>query len=259
MLLVTLTYMNILYKTTIIRGFGALVIAALMLAIPMYALAESGGKKNGSGPTTVGSTLEVHIGNNGGVLVRGARVTSVSGSSITATTAWGSTNMTWTIRTDGTTQFLGRNGETITASTIVTGDYVSFAGTINSSFASPTVDAKVVKDWSIPQSETKVSGTVQSINVTGNSLIVVNGNGTTTVAVTGSTKITSGKDTVTLSSIVPNDKVKASGSFNASTRTLTATALVVDKKSTSDVKKDIRSIFKDAWGGKGWNWFFKNH
>lgn len=250
--------MNTLYKKTIIRGVGALVIAALMLIAPMYALAESGGKKNGSGPTTVGSTLEVHIGNDGGALVRGARVTSVSGSAITATTAWGSTAMTWTIRTDGTTQFLGRNGETITASTIVAGDYISFAGRINSSYASPTVDAKVVKDWSIPQSETKVSGTVQSVNVSGNSLTVVNGTGTTTVAVTGSTTITAGKTTVSLASIVPNDKVKATGSYNASTRTLTATSLTVEKKSTADVKKDIRNILKDAWGGKGWNWFFKN-
>lgn len=249
--------MKTITKHTYLGIIGAIAVTLALVVAPLFAFAESGNKKQGSGPTVVGSTLEVHIGNNNSVLVRGARVSAISGSTITASTAWGTTSMTWTIRTDGTTQFLGRNGETITAATIVAGDYVSFAGTMNTTFVSPTVDAKVVKDWSIPVSETTVSGTVSSVNASGNSLVVTNENGTTTIAVLSSTTIMSGKNTIALSAIVAGDKIKASGSYNATTKTLNATKLTVTKKVNDNSRKELKDIFKDAWGGKGWNWFFK--
>ena len=51
----------------------------------------------------VGSTLEVHISNNGKTLVRGAKVTAVATNSITATTTWGANIVTWTVTTDSNT------------------------------------------------------------------------------------------------------------------------------------------------------------
>ena len=53
-----------------------------------------------------GSSLEVHINDNGSVLVRGAKVTAVSVTTITAITEWNGASMSWNINKDATTKFI---------------------------------------------------------------------------------------------------------------------------------------------------------
>ncbi len=115
---------------------------------------------------SLGSTLEVHINDNGKVLVRGAKVTSVSGSSFNAATVWGAASMSWSVSTTGETEFVHSNG----MSDIAVGDFVSFTGKMNTGIASPfSVNADIVKDWSpkIPvNAKTTVEGTVKLISGT---------------------------------------------------------------------------------------------
>src|SRR5438105_2503784 len=89
---------------------GALLIASLAAAESDMGMSAS--MKHGHSDDThgMGTTLEVHINDNGKVLVRGAKVTGVSGNTILASTAWGGAAINWTVTTDGSTEFVRRFG-----------------------------------------------------------------------------------------------------------------------------------------------------
>lgn len=95
-----------------------------------------------------GSTLEVSITDAGRVLVRGAEVTAVSGGTISARTEWGASALSWTVGTNGDTNFVTRGGANTNADDIDVGDTVSFSGALDTNGSTFTVDADVVKNWS---------------------------------------------------------------------------------------------------------------
>jgi hypothetical protein len=205
--------------------------------------------------------VEVAVTDSGNVLVRGAKVTAVSGSTITAVTTAGASTLTWTVTTDGSTSFITSSGSGSSLGTISVGDIVSFAGALSGSGLS--VKATAVKDWTVGANERSIVGTVQSVNSTGNSLTITNGkdNGNdnkkvTTIQFTNST-VVSGTGT-TFGSIVAGDKVKATGTVNADGTVLTATAVTVThppaKLGNDDFVKKIRAWFSDhgfGFFGKG--------
>ena len=91
--------------TTLFTKLSTVALVAAFTIAPVFALADSG-KSKSFAPRSVGSTLEVMISDNGKAVVRGAKVTDVSGSTITAQTMWDASSITWTVRTDGDTDFL---------------------------------------------------------------------------------------------------------------------------------------------------------
>lgn len=95
-----------------------------------------------------GSTLEVHINNDGKVLARGGKVTAVSGNTITATLTFGSNVMTWTINTNDSTKFVRKNGGAANVSEVAVGDFISWSGNLDTSTTGLAVTASIVKDWS---------------------------------------------------------------------------------------------------------------
>src|SRR3989344_3016317 len=56
-------------------------------------------------------TLELHIANNGLVLLEGARVVSLSGGRIRVEMAWGAASFTWVTNTNSNTKYFSSNGE----------------------------------------------------------------------------------------------------------------------------------------------------
>ena len=84
-------------------------------------------------------------------LVRGATVTAVSGNTITATTALGSTTLAWTVVTDANTQVIASSSRSL--SSVAVGDKINFSGSLLGSATSLTVNANVVKDTSKPFNE----------------------------------------------------------------------------------------------------------
>ena len=89
---------------------------------------------------------EVHIANNGLMLLRGARVTSVSGNTIRVTLSWGSSDFTWVLLTDSGTTFLTASGEKQALSDIRVGDIVTATGTLNESGSSSVISADFVRE-----------------------------------------------------------------------------------------------------------------
>jgi len=178
-----------------------------------------------------GSSLEVSIKDNGQVLVRGAKVSGVSGNTITATTAWGAMNLNWNVNVLSSTNIVRKFGSVSPLSEIKTGDIISFTGTVSSGTNSAmVVDAKVIKNWSITKQNvrSKIEGTVKSVS--GSTLpasIVVTAEGKDyTVSVSSATSVVNDAwASVSLSSFVVGNKVTAYGVVNDSTLSVAATVL----------------------------------
>ena len=89
--------------------------------------------------------LEVHIANNGFVLIRNATITSIAGTTIEARIAWGSSTLTWKVQTDGKTEFVQPDGEKGTLSGLAAGDTVTITGELDPTMSEPTVIAETVR------------------------------------------------------------------------------------------------------------------
>jgi hypothetical protein len=211
--------------STILQTAAVLLVAAAVAAAftiaPLFASAKSSDNKI----RTVESGTTVSIANNGSVLVRGAEVTAVSGDVITARTQWGDTNISWKVETDNDTNFLQKNGSTVSASDIKAGNTVSFAGTLDADAGSFSVDADVVKNWSLASGTVALTGTVTSLNDDADSFVMRLANGTNvTVTTSGSTTIKGG----TFGDVDVNDRIVVSGTYTSGTSVLAASKIGVD-------------------------------
>ncbi|MDQ3075893.1 MAG: hypothetical protein M3Q34_02095 [bacterium] len=178
-----------------------------------------------------GLNLEVSIKDNGQVLVRGAKVTAVSGNMISATTAWGAMNLNWNVNVLSSTNFVRKHGTTSSIAEVKVGDMISFTGKVTSGTSSAiVVDAKVIKNWSVTKQNvrSKIEGTVKSIAGTAapTTLVLTKDSKDYTVNVATNTSIVN-DDWVatTLSSFVVGNKVTAYGVVNDTTLSVVATVL----------------------------------
>ena len=250
--------MNLVQKFGIAATSGA-VLAALAFA-PVIASADND-KNKGENNRPASQRVEVAIADSGNVLVRGAKVTAVSGGTITATTVAGASTLTWTVTTDSLTSFSTSAGAGSSIGQISVGDTVSFAGALSGTGLS--VKATAVKDWTVGANERSIVGTVQSVNATSSSLTIVNGKDNdndnkkvTTIQFTGSTVI-NGTGT-TFGSIVAGDKVKATGTVNADGTILTATSATISHESPKLGNDDFGKKIKAWFSNHGFNFFGKS-
>lgn len=91
--------------------------------------------------------LEVHIANNGLVLLRGARVIALSGNIIRVGMTWGTSDVTWSAATHYNTRFLTSDGQKETLGDIKVGDFVTVTGQLIASGKEPTVDTDYVREY----------------------------------------------------------------------------------------------------------------
>ncbi len=178
-----------------------------------------------------GSSLEVNIKDNGQVLVRGAKVTAVSGNTISAATSWGAMNINWSVNVLSSTNIVRKFGSVSPLAEIKVGDILSFTGTVTSGTnTSIVVDAKVVKNWSVTKQNvrSKIEGTVKSVGgtVAPSTMIVTSNSKDYTVNVATNTSIVNDNwANTTLASFVVGNKVTAYGVVNDTTLSVAATVL----------------------------------
>ena len=95
--------------------------------------------------TTRPPMLEIHIANNGLVLLRGARVMSISGSTVHVEMTWGVSHFTWIVQTSSNTHILTPQGESTTLADIHIGDSVTVTGMLSAHTTESTIDAEFVR------------------------------------------------------------------------------------------------------------------
>jgi len=227
------------------------ILALLPFAGTAYADNDSNSK--------AGTGVEVSIGANGSALVRGAKVTSVSGPTIGANTNYGSSLLGWTVKTDSNTEFSANKGSATGLAQIAVGDIISFRGSLDQAVSGLTVNAKVVKDWTHVESKKTFSGIVTTINATLGSFTVSHDSATTSVQTNSGTtfKLTNGNN-ASFADIFLNAKVKVMGMFNASSSVLTATSIDIGTTTKKNGwGSDDQKQWRDWIRGKVWLNFWK--
>ena len=142
--------------------FFAFSLAAFFFSLPAQSAAAEGRPAFASASmpaaaAAAGSSLwplEIHIANNGLILLRSARVVSISGSTLTVSTAWGSSDFTWTVQTNATrfetrdfgTRFLNRDGKKSSLANIQEGDKVTITGALDPAAQEPVIKADSVRN-----------------------------------------------------------------------------------------------------------------
>ncbi len=197
-----------------------------VLAIAVPALADNDKNENLKKIHDVGTTLEVHINDNGTVLVRGAKVTAVSGNTLNANTAWGAASLSWTVNTDNGTKFVRKSNGASSIGEVSVGDLVSFQGNLVTTGSGLVVNAKTVKDWSVQKLNATFNGTVQSVS-TSSFVLATNERGNLTVNVVGSTSILKGNVAGAFADITVGASVQAKGVWDTQANTLLAERVVI--------------------------------
>ena len=237
-------------------GTASVALLSALSIMPLVASANEG-EKDKTIVRPIQSGVEVAITNDGHVLVRGAKVTAISGSTITAQTVWGATTMNWTVNA-GSAQFVNVNGSDSTLGSISIGDSVSFAGSWNPSGAALNVNASVVKDRSVGSRTVTVTGKVSSINAGATSLVLAKGENndkTITVQFNGSTVINLNDATATFNSIQTGDTIKVKGTANADATILTATNVSIVRPALSKDERNFNQRVKAWLSNRGLNFF----
>lgn len=228
-------------NTTLLKQLGVGALGLALIAAPTFALAKDDSYR----PRSVGSPIEVILSENGKAVVRGAKVTDVSGSTIAAQTIMNGTTINWTVRTDSDTDFVVKNGSESGIDAVADGDYVSFSGVLAAS-GSFAVDADVVRNWSaVAEGRTVVVGTVTHIS-DNDFTLSTSAKGSVEVETTSSTKYAGSIDA--FSDIAVGTKVVAYGSYDAGSKTLTATQIAVDAKAAIKDMKDKVKEDRGNWG-----------
>ncbi len=245
--------MTIAQKLSATALIPIMALAVLFGITPNIASADSNNSK---------SRIEapsVAMGSDGKVLVKQAKVTSVSGAVINASITLGSGTLAFVVNTDTVTKFYNRNGATGVIGDIAVNDLITFGGNLTGTGL--TVQALAVKDLTGTITNATISGKVDSISTSTTSFVLdksksENGNDKKiTVQTNASTTISLSGSALTFAQILTGDKVKAVGVLSADGLTLSATSLVITRPSIGNNQNFngfINSWFKgDKNKGKG--------
>lgn len=244
---------------------SALYVASFVAAIALaFTLGIAAVNAESNDTTAVKAKSELQISASGQVLLRNAKVTSVSNGTLGTTVSFGSTTLAVAVKTDSGTQFVRSNGRHATSSDVKVGDTINVSGSLDLAASTLTVKARVVKNLSLLASSTvKLNAEIESVSTTTNRLVVRTSSGTTTVAVTGGTLIKLDGATVLLASLSAGQNVQVIGTLNVSTGVVTAEKIIVstdrdddDDDDEDDDKKDkndkgLRGYLKDLFKGNG--------
>ena len=244
-------------------GIASVAVASALTFLPVIASANEG-SKDMNRPIT-NQRVEVAINASGNVLVRGAKVTGVSGSTLTVVTTAGASTLSWAVTTDSGTAFVTSGGSGSSLGQISVGDTVSFAGALTGSGLS--VKASAVKDWTLDANERSISGTVQSVNSAGTSLVLGNGkddgrgndnDNKALIQFSAGTAVVLNGVASTFASIQTGDKVKATGTMNADGTILTAVSVTVTHPAVKFSDDRFGKKVRDWFSGRGFNFGGKN-
>lgn len=233
------------------RMLPALALAGVIALAPAFAFAKDG-RDDGAKRFAIPERATLAVDASGRILVRGAKVTAVSGSAITVQATWPSSSMTWTLQADSATEYYGYDGKSSALAAIAVGNTLSFSGSLT---GASTVDADIIRNWSTPtERQATLAGTVASIS---GSALTLSGKGfaTTTVTTNASTTVTKDGAVATLADIASGALVKVQGIYTASNNTLAAAKIaIITNASRPNPEKDILKGIKDLWKdfrGKG--------
>jgi len=205
-------------------------------------------------PRPFGSTLEVHINDNGTVSIQGARVEQISGTTIFCKVYWGVSFIRVTVRTNDKTTFEKRFGQTIALNELSIGDFISVTGTLFEGSNSLDVVARSVKDWSLQTLEENFSGTITELGTSTpeTTSFVFNSKtrGKITLLVGPTVSVSRGNLTISTASLGVGTKItSATGVYNNLKKTLDAKTVRVYQDMSIFKPRNFEGVIKSVDGG----------
>lgn len=204
---------------------------ALSLCVPLIAEGQLGSITYNA--RTVGSPIEIHVNDDGNVVVKGARIEQIAGTTIYAKVYWGEIFLRMTIRTTPGTDISKKTGTALRVADLKAGDFISFEGQFYSGSSAFDVMARKITNWSDQIERQEFSGVIADIpsNAAGTSTTLVlrtKNNTLVPVIVNADTQITKGTLTIRFNELKKGDTVtSAFGPYDALTKTLTASAIKI--------------------------------
>lgn len=188
----------------------------------------------------VGSSLS--IAPSGQIIVKGARVVSIHGSTIVVETGWGVATLSFAVRTTGSTRFVPELSSVQALSAIRPGHTISFSGELSGSLTRPTVLATVVKDTELVQESVTVVGTVKSIVTDKAEFVLAGANGDVTVHVPSSSLMSRNGNHAELSDVEIGDAGKVQGTLDSRSGVLTASraSLTIGKNEAPEIDEESK-------------------
>lgn len=135
---------------SLVESAAVLATGFAVIGLLMFAFAHNAEARDKDKAALTMPKLEIAINDNGRVLVRGAEITAITDTRITARTDWGASALAWTVRTDADTAVLRADGSSTRFADLSVGDTISFSGSLDAHAGTFTVDADAVRDWSLP-------------------------------------------------------------------------------------------------------------
>ncbi|MEI6345912.1 MAG: hypothetical protein WCO79_01645 [bacterium] len=204
-------------------------------------------------PRPFGSTLEVHVNDNGSVSVQGARVEQVSGTTIFCKVYWGVSFIRLTVRTNDKTIFEKRFGQAVTVKEISVGDFISVNGDLFEGSNSLDVVAKKVKNWSLQTLEEGFSGTITDLGTSTPTQLayVLNSKtrGKITLLVASSTPVNKGTLVLSTSVLGVGSKItSATGVYNNLQKTLEVQTIRIYQDMSIFKPRNFEGVVKNLEG-----------
>ena len=201
----------------------------------------------------------INVQENGHILVRGAKVTGISGDTINVSLSWGVLTWNMQVKTDSSTHFVQRNGGNGSLAIIEVGHIISFQGMVDATSATPLVNARVVRNWSLQKIQISPFGIIESINSSAKTFVLkTEERGTPTVNVLSTTKILKTKATSSFDALTVGMRVGVKGAWDRAANTIDAEQIKIhmeDRKvlpngKVKAVATSSTSSFTAEFGGK---------
>ncbi len=173
------------------------------------------------------SASSITIAPTGQVIVKGARVTSVSGNSIHAEAEWGAAQIAFVVQTTGSTRFMPDLGSSEALRAIKKGHTISFTGTLSGTIAKPTVVATVLRDAELLKEAVSVVGTVRSVDEESGTFVLEQSDAVTTILVPVGALMSRDGNYARVANIQVGDSAKATGTLDTAQSILRASRVTV--------------------------------
>lgn len=192
---------------------------------------------------------EIHFAADGTFSAKNILVYQKAGGNLFCRGTWDTAFIRFVVITSPSTVITKDHGERATAADIADKDIISVEGKLATGGDSIVVNASSIEDSSLQTSTKSLSGTVSKIDTASRTLTLATKDfGSVSVSV-GGASITKGVRTITLGDISAGDKITAaSGVYDYSTNTLTATSLEVYQDKTVFAPRNFQGTLKSISG-----------
>jgi hypothetical protein len=200
-------------------------------------------------PLAASASSDLHMLPSGSIVATDILVYQKAGTNLFCRATWGSAFFRFVVLTNASTTVLKDHGEKATVADIKENDRISLTGSLENGADSMTIIASAIQDSALQKADKTVSGTISSVDYSAQTFTLTDKVlGKITVAVSG-VDIIKGARTIAMGDVAVGDKIiSASGTYDYSTDTLTASSVEVYQDKSVFTPRNFEGSLKSISG-----------